>query len=368
MSNEFLETPLLEASAKDESEDYSEWRLLRLGCLFDGIEVNTGFQVRDFQTNHGTSVVDPEIYCKLLKEANSIWWSVSFCPFMVLVSFLVICESMIFFPVLLAVGPVASMILFCLLLFPVFIVLYGILNARAANRTHTLVDSYKEHFLKEYGVELGYSRFTTTRGEDGAFVVPGIYLRRPRTSREEKDFGDSFPPIFIDRTIPGDVDLFRTANLDLTVADAKACSLLRSTYLEEVKIQPSPVVGYILDSFLIISIMLWLFAALDCAAMIMACYYVLGFAFVLLLVLMVMDETDIGNRKALQARRQCQEVARLVTEALQSDKDIAGTLSVEFSTSQLPGRDTQQCRRFQFVRHGTAPSIRNEMTDVSGCV
>jgi hypothetical protein len=358
MSNEFLESPPLKASAKDDNENYSEWRLLRLHGLFNWILVNSGFQVRDFKTNRGTSVVDPEIYCKLQKEANSIWWSLSRCPLMVLLFFLAMCERTIV--LLLPLGPVACSILFYLLLFPVLIVPYRMLYARADNRTRVLVDSYKEHFLKEYGVELGYRGFATSVVSAIYLPLfgPSIYLRRPHTSREEKDFGDTIPPIFIDRTMPGDVDLFMTANLDLTDADAKACYLLQSTYLEEVNMQPSPIVRYF---FVLLPIILMLSFLSELLKSVMS------FCYVLLMVLLVMDAIDFGNRKALRAASQCQEVAQRMNEALQNDKDIAGTLSVEFSTSQLPGRDTQPCRRFQFVRHSTAPSTRNEMTDVSGC-
>jgi hypothetical protein len=294
---------------------------------------------------------------------------------MVLLFFLAMCESIICSLVLVALGPalletgplVAYMTLFSLQLLLVIIVPFRMLYTRADNRTHTLVDSYKEHFLTEYGVELSYSKLTTHDGD-----VPGIYLRRPHTSREEKDFGDSFPPIFIDRTIPGDVDLFRMANLDLTEADAKACSLLWSTYWEEVRIQPFPGMFYFLALALVsITLMLstTLFEVLSWDTMVLVCFYAsFFFTPTLLMVLRVIHQADLENRNAARAASQCQEVARLVTEALQIDKDIAGTLSVEFSTSQLPGRDKQQCRRFQFVRHGTAPSTRNEMTDVSGSV
>jgi hypothetical protein len=348
-----MDKPLLVSASQDEIEDFSEWRLYLGDSRFDHVGINHGFQVRDFQTSQGTSIiVDSENYRKLQDEASAIWRTLSPKQVVVVVllylCFLLVDDSWV---VALLLGLVVSL----------FVTLYR--QKIADSRITAVVDSYKEHFLRAYGVELGYGKLNRSDQGRPKVLVRAIYLRRPRRLIQEEvladgDFevqdGGRFPPIFIDRTLPGDIYVNEREHDASMKVDAETWVLLQSVHQRMV--QTPPIGGFLLFVFYFVIYMVFIW------------YYFVrvgqtipqnGYVPVPLVILWASTPVTrwiIDGALDYRKLRLCEEVTRRVNETLQNDENRSH-LTVEFHTSDLPGRDKTNSRRYQFVKSGlTTPT------------
>ena len=353
----------------NENEEYSEWRLLHSrglrGSSFETVVVNEGFQNKDFQTNQGVfSVIDPEILGKLRKEASTIRNETVtrdvmslFILFLVLVSFHVLLDMLIIDLPDEAMGSLifASLCL-CLILGYASTTYPG---EKENSRLSALVDSYKPVFHKEYGVELGYGKFSSSPQGGGCFKVPGIYLRRPHRMVDEEQArvvgtcddlnGGRFPPIYVNPLIPGEIvideKVYDAASMKV---NAEIWTLLQSTHQKMVQWHPM---------LKLLAILCYLGLYVGCLWTWQHIGFVLGLVIsnvYIFIVFMVYER--FPDRLNLRA---CEETTKVVNEALRMDKDTAH-LTVEFQDSNLPGREGRLCHRYQFVEHALAPT-RNKL-------
>ena len=211
-------------------------------------------------------------------------------------------------------------------------------------RLTSLMESYQPMFLEEYGVELGYGRFSLSP-KGGWFPLPCIYLRRPRRRVDEEapvggdcqDLG-RFPPIYLTRLIPGEIHLdekeYDPASMKV---DAETWSLLQSTHQKMIQWHPImkfvvilPLLGFYVGCYWLgghnpfggsIGLVIW--GGAHMAGKV--CEYVV----------------DMRNLKVYD------EVTKVVNKALQKDEK---NLAVEFHTSEVSGREGKHGRRYQFVQ------------------
>ena len=303
-----MSQPELMETLSNENEEYSEWRLLHSrglrGSTFDTVVVNEGFQNKDFQTNQGVfSVIDPEILGKLRKEASTI----------------------------------------------------AMIDAKVA----ALVESYQPRFLNEYGVELGYDKFSSSPQGRCSSKVPGIYLRRPRRMVDEEDAplgrdcddldGERIPPIYVFRLIPGEIDIGdKVYDASSMKIDSETWALLQSTHEKRIRWHPSLKCLAILCFIGSLVVEIWVANQVGVIV-----GQIISFVYILLVFNICECVSDRLNRRA------CEEVTKVVNKALQKDKNKAH-LAVEFHDSELPGREGKLGRRYRFVELALTPT-RNEL-------
>ena len=354
-----MSQPEIMETLSNEIKEYSEWRLLHStglrGSTFETVVVNEGFQNKDFQTSQGVfSVIDPEILGKLRKEASTIR-NTTGEKFILILCFL---YPLLMLPVLLLVpDDIISIFLFALL---VVYVIFGYiaslyLQTMTDAKIATLVESYQPRFLTEYGVELGYGKFSS----GGCCKVPGIYLRRPRQLVDEEQAqvvgdcddldGGRIPPIYVFRLIPGEIDIGeKVYDASSVKVDAETWALLRSTHEKMIRWHPSLKCLAILCFIGSFVVEIWVANQVGVIV-----GQIISFVYILLVFNICECVPDRLNRRA------CEEVTKVVNKALQKDKNKAH-LAVEFHDSELPGRKGNLSRRYRFVELALTPT-RNEL-------
>jgi hypothetical protein len=347
------------------NEDYSEWRLfvtteIDVGCSFQNVVVNEGFQNRDFQTEQGpVSVIDPEILRKIRKEAADILnmkmhlkHAVVFGP--------CLCLSLLFFGRYLLMGPVVdvisdSAIVFCTSW--VYMMISGFsLTFCADARAPAVVELYQPTFLQEYGIELGYRTFESSP------LIPCIYLRRSRrlVGGEEAPVGHNckamdkcFPPIYVTRLIPGEINI-EEKEYDaaaLMKVDAETWSLLQSTH------QTMMLRWHLIMKCFEILIFLVTYPVFLCLLFTPYFGFVNMWAFFFIVRRGGVCAVDYRNLRVYD------KVTKVVNSALQKDEKKAH-LAVEFHDSELPGREGRLGRRYQFVLRAEQPILGNKVSKV----
>ena len=356
-----MSQPEIMETLSNEIKEYSEWRLLHStglrGSTFETVVVNEGFQNKDFQTSQGVfSVIDPEILGKLRKEASTIR-NTTGEKFILILCFL---YPLLMLPVLLLVpDDIISIFLFAS--FGVYVILGYIASIYLQTMTDakiaTLVESYQPRFLTEYGVELGYGKFSS----GGCCKVPGIYLRRPRRLVDEEQAqvvgdcddldGGRIPPIYVFRLIPGEIDIGdKVYDASSMKVDAETWVLLQSTHKKMIRWHP------ILKCLAIlclvgtyVGVQFWLSGHIG-----FVIRHIISFVFFFIMIKTYESVSDRLNRRA------CEEVTKDVNEALQKDRKNKAHLAVEFHDSELPGRKGNLSRRYRFVELALTPT-RNEL-------
>jgi hypothetical protein len=362
-------SPTMVESENENEEEYSEWRLLHStglrGASFETVVVNEGFQNKDFQTSEGVfSVIDPEILGKLRKQASALrnlmregYIAIVGALYLILVLPVVLLVSSASDKVFL-LSLFASICVCVILSYIAGLYMRKITDAKLA----TLVESYKPRFLTDYGVELGYGRFNSPSLQGGGCCcskAPGIYLRRPRRLVDvekasvggESDAldGGRIPPIYIFRLIPGELDIDeKTYDASSMKVDAEAWALLQSTHQTMIQWHPMVIVLAILCFIGSYVGMVWV--SIQVGRII---GHMISFVYIFF---MIKIYTSVLDRRNL---RVCEQVTKVVNEALQQDKNTAH-LAVEFHDSELPGREGKFGRRCRFVRLDLTPT-RSEL-------
>jgi hypothetical protein len=351
------------------SEMFSEWRLQFQNEGVQRVVVNSSFQNRDFRTNHGTSVIDPEAYEGLRRAQISIYRAL-LCKVVQL-------QIILFIGAILLSAPlaptkesdpgwifVAALTGSYLLAFVIYHYIVMLLYKKADTQVIALVESYKAQFLDSFGVEIGHR--PSTKSVRWWKEDSGIYLRRPRRqpptsaaavegqaatigSSELEEILDyttssSIPPIFIGLVIPGDIHM-NEQHYDASMkVDATAWKLLQETHRKMIPLSPAARVFFltyfsvllIFFFFLVVSSFFWMEHSFRFVLMVILLVLILG----LFVVLRVTDRRNL---------QMYQEVSQRVTEALQKG-DGSADLVVEFTSSELPGRLPVNFRRYQFAR------------------
>ena len=356
---ETMEKLLIKSATADvdaKHEEYSEWRMFHvgLGSSFQLVTVNEGFQSRDFQTiQGGASVIDAEVLGKLRKEASTIWNNMLRYHLACLVALYLVCTASFLGFNELALVP--DDVFF----FGFFVTMGGMLflhhvagwylRKNADAQLTALVETYQPISLEEYGVEIGYGRFSLSP-KGGWFKIPAIYLRRPQRLVDEEvapDGGDSddldgrFPPIYLSRLIPGEIHIdekeYDAASMKV---DAETWALLQSTHQKMIKWPP------LMNIFWILLLLVFF----------LGCYWVSttqdGFIVALALIPIVCWAYEYVMDK-INLRVYC-EVTKLVNDALR--KGNGSRLEVEFHSSEVPGREGKHSRRYQFVQLNRSPT------------
>lgn len=327
--------------------------------------VSLGFDDRDFRTNEGAPVIDPEAYWKLKTEAAASRTKRSktlyFLAVALFVSFLLIVVG-----IAAAVPENTPKNVFLAICWGLFGgVVFGfmfidkILVKRADLQTAALVEKHKDHFREAYGIELGFwmPDKPTRWGKDESYV----YLRRPRRNYEDLESQvakeGNFPPIFILRVIPG--DLFMAAYDPTMRVDMKTWELLHSTMRE--RIRSHPFLKYLILAFalfLVVYSLAWPFLMDEIG---------IGWGYLIL----VFACSAIGFLAHLEDKRNLRiygEVAQEVSQVLLEDEDgqytYQSNLAVEFHTSELPGRPKAANRRFQFVLRDHGKSFEADTNEI----
>lgn len=359
-----MSQPELMETLSNENEEYSEWRLLHSrglrGSSFETVVVNEGFQNKDFQTNQGVfSVIDPEILGNLRKEATTIRNTMGEM-YIVILCFLYL---VVVLPVLLLVADD----IFVIASFGVYVILGYIAGANLRTMTDAKltaqVESYQPRFLNEYGVELGYGKFSSSPQGGGCCKVPGIYLRHPRRLEDEEQApvvgdcddldGGRIPPIFVFRLIPGEIDIGeKDYDAGSMKVDAETWALLQSTH--EKMIRWHPILKCLAILCLVGSFVVQVWIAMNVAGFIR---HIISFVFGIVVYIVFKNYEYVPDRLN---RRACEEVTKVVNEALQKDKKNKAQLAVEFHDSELPGREGKLGRRYRFVELALTPT-RNEL-------
>ena len=290
-------------------DDYSEWRLLYGGLFssFRRVVVNEGFQRRDFLTSQGdASVIDPEVLGKLLKKASDMRHETvrSYLHALVVLYGLLFGPSSVVF--LLLDVSVEKMCFTKIATLCVWVTVASYVIAQlkkySDDELTSLVESYQPVFLTEYGVELGFGKFSLLW--QCCIKVPGIFLRRPRRSDDDEVRvsgnnldtrpGSCFPPVYLVRLIPGEIHIdekeYDAASMKV---DAETWALLQLTHQKTLHL--------------------------------------------------------------FRGVRGYQQVTKVVNEALHKDENTAH-MSVEFHSSELPGRKGTFGQRYQFVQRALAPT------------
>ena len=353
----------------DNDNNYSEWKLLE--PKYEQVVMNSGFHIRDFQrrTHHqqqttgGSSVIDPEVFGKLRKEAlairnhtqrREVASALCLIPSILVVVALKVTLSMSMLP-----SPLSALLYpldilmhwwwFEWLLYyggfvvTVFYIPYR-LEQNAVDKLTALVESYQPFFLKAYGIELGYNRFKGFRHlRLGVSCLAGISLRCPRrpavlVDEEEVPGGDNvvledghevFPPIYIIPLIPGELHMqekgYDAASMKV---DAETWALLQSTHQETMARNRFRDIVFIL-------------------------LVATGFCYGYLLCIVVGCLFIYPRLSDYQLLRAYEDVTKAVNAVLQKDDDQKKStqhLALEFCVSEHPGREGEHSRRYQFVR------------------
>jgi len=217
-------------------EEYSEWKLLL--AVVTKSSVNSSYQNRDFRNKDGTPVIDPETYRKLQDEVTTI-------------SNLVMQKHVALYLILVfaisALSPddgeasvqrVVGVHLVALILF--HLVSHYVIFKQADGKLLAIVATYQAQFLERYGVAMGHCKGNKPIrwwSDDS-----GITLRRPQRRMTElsmspvgmaSDVLDGhFPPIYIQRDMPGHVYIDETRYDASMKVDAPLWTLLQSTHKE----------------------------------------------------------------------------------------------------------------------------------------
>ena len=350
----------VEGMGKD--EDYSEWRLfhLGLGSSFQFVTVNEGFQNRDFQTIQGNvSVIDPpEVLGKLRKEASAIWNNMLRYHLACLLALYLFCIASFLGFSELALVPDDVFFFGLIVAMSVVIFLHYVagryLRMNADAQITALVETYKPISLEDYGVEIGYGRFNLSQ-KSGWYKTPALYLRRPHRLVDEEvapDGGDSndldgrFPPVYLSRLIPGEIHIdekeYDPASMKV---DAQTWALLQSTHQKMIKWHPDMKTLAILMLLVFYLGCGWLGGNNPCGGFIGVIVGASGF----IIAKACEKAVDIRNLRVY-----C-EVTKVVNEALRKNKEHTH-LRVEFHTSEVPGREGNHGRRYQFVQLNLASS------------
>ena len=359
-----MSQPEVLETVSNENKEYSEWRLLYSrgvrGCSFETVVVNEGFQNKDFQTSQGVfSVIDPEILGKLRKEATAIRNTLGKMYIVILGALYLV----VVVPVLLLFPDD----IFVIASFGVYVILGYIAGKNLRTMTDvniaTLVESYQPRFLAEYGVELGYGRFSSSPQGGGCCKVPGIYLRHPRRLEDEEQTpvggdcddldGGRIPPIFVFRLIPGEIDIGeKDYDASSMKVDAETWALLQSTHGKMIRWHPILKCLAILCFIGSFVVQVWI--ALKVADILR---HIISIVFGIVVYIMFKNYEYVPDRLN---RRACEEVTKVVNEALQKDKKNKAQLALEFHDSELPGREGKLGRRYRFVELALTPT-RNEL-------
>ena len=346
-------TPDVEAN----NENYSEWRLLYagLGSSFETVVVKEGFHNKDFQTRQGAvSVIDPEILGKLRKEASAFLNNSMRCLLAVYFVMYICCFSM--FMGLYGLGLVPDDAFFfdmIVTLGVMFFLCYEantLLRKKVDTELTALVESYQPMFLTQFGVYLGYGRFSLSPNSGGS-KVPGIYLRRLRRVMEDEEAPDGGedrppPPIYLVRLIPGEMHIDeKEYDADLMQVDAETWSLLQSTHQN--MIQWHPIMKFLAITFILGFYVgcFWIGAHFPCGGFIG--FIVAAVAWVIAKIFV--NAVDKRNLKVYE------EVTKVVNAALHKDEKKAH-VTVEFHASEVPGREGKYGRRYQFVQLDLSPT------------
>ena len=204
--------------------------------------------------------------------------------------------------------------------------------------------------------------FSSSPQGDGCCKVPGIYLRHPRRLVDEEHVpvggdchnwdGGRIPPIYVFRLIPGEIDIGeKVYDASSMKVDAETWALLQSTH--EKMIRWHPILKCLAILCFIGSFVVQVWIALKDADILR---YVISFVFGIVVYIMFKNYEYVPDRLN---RRACEEVTKVVNEALQKDKNKAH-LAVEFHDSELPGRKGNLSRRYRFVELALTPT-RNEL-------
>jgi hypothetical protein len=224
------------------------------------------------------------------------------------------------------------------------------LRKNADTHLTALVESYQPIFLAEYGVEIGYGRFSLSPN-GGWSKIPAIYLRRPQRLVDEEaapgvgnrsdNLEGRFPPIYLSRLIPGEIHIdekeYDAASMKV---DAKTWALLQSTH--QTMIQWHPLMKVLATLLLLVSYVgcVWIATIDNGFAIVYPLIYIMCYAF----------QYAVDKRNL----RVYHDVTKVVNEALREDKDLG--LSVEFHSSEVPGRAGNHGRRYQFVQLNLSPT------------
>jgi len=332
----------IDSDATDEEgkhEDYSEWRLF--GSAFQNAVVNEGFQIRDFQSSRGgaaVSVIDPKTLGRLRKEASVIQNNKIRYRHAVVLPLWFCCIGLLdmvpddAIP-LLVIAIVGSLGFVFLLHY----VVGTFLQKKADAKLTALVDSYQHVFLEEYGVDLSFV-------PHDSFGNPCINLRRPH-QLVVRDVGDSkptdgrYPPIYLARLIPGEIHIDAKEHDATSLnVDAEIWTLLRSTHKKMIKQDYNPAMTCLLTILLLLG---WGVGSYWASKIRFGFFFQVALIYIQIwLFEFAMDNRNLSVYE---------EVTKAVNQALQQKGKGNSFLTVEFHSSERPGREGKLGRRYQFV-------------------
>jgi hypothetical protein len=227
----------------------------------------------------------------------------------------------------------------------------------------SLVESYQPIFLKEYGVEIGFGNpyrvFPT--------IYPIIYLRRSRKLVDEAvpiagDRGameGHFPPIYLDRFIPGEISLADEYHHAASIkVDDETWALLLNTHEKMTAVNSNPF-------YLILQKLCVIWVISFCWGMVLGyglgpivglsgCFWI-TFTFVSQIPPKVCDYAE--DKRKLRAYA---EVTKVVNQALQKNQN-SSHMAIEVHASEVPGREGNLGRRYQFVQLDVPPTTKDRM-------
>ena len=270
--------------------------------------MNEGFQIRDFQTSQGGfPIIDPEVLGRLRQEASAMRNKtvLNYLRVMIVLLFILVVPV-----ILIGVRVRADKLLFafvaalCCWVIVSFCAIAQ-LRRNSDGQLTSLVESYQSVFLKEYGVELGFGKFSLLPQGGGCVMLPGIYLRSPRRSSDnDAPIGEGcnhvdgcFPPVYLVPLIPGEIHIDEGAYDAASMkVDAETWALLQTTHQKMIQVY--------------------------------------------------------------RGVRVYEEVTKVVNETLQKDENTVH-LSVEFHDSECPGREGNFALRYQFVQRALAHTTKH---------
>jgi hypothetical protein len=388
---ETMEEVVIESSTTTNAtcnQSYSEWMIFVTGCDSTSpiVSVNAGFQIRDFQTGEGAvSVIDPEMLGKMYKEASAILNKMPSGQRKIYV-LLYLCFALLSSWAWLMGLVSYDMFCFCVVGPPCVWVTVGNTSFLYFQKTAhgkliafakatSLVESYQPIFLKQYGVEIGLSE------PEGPFPI--IYLRRSRRLVDKAvpiggDCGameGHFPPIYLDRFIPGEISLAEYDSASIKVDD-ETWALLLNTHVEMTAANSNRFY-LILEKFyakmrgansspfdLILSKFCAIWVISFCWGMVLghvlklivgpsACVWI---AYPISVHFPKVYDYAEDKRKL----RAYDDVTKVVNQALQRNQK-SSRLAIEFHASVVPGREGKHGRRYQFVQLDVPPTTKNRM-------
>jgi hypothetical protein len=244
MEEVVIESPTA-TNANGNPQSYSEWIIFVTECDSTSpmVSVNAGFQMRDFQTGErAVSVIDPDMLGKMYNEASAILNKMPSGQRKIYV-LLYLCFALLSSWAWLLGLVSDDMWFFCVVVPPCYWVAVGntpfLYFQKTAHgkliayaKATSLVESYQPIFLKQCGVEIGFCH--------PKMDFPTIYLRRSRRQVDEAvpiggDCGameGHFPPIYLDRFIPGEISLVDEYHSASMKVDDETWALLLNTHVK----------------------------------------------------------------------------------------------------------------------------------------